>query len=141
MNPSKPTRALALLVCALVSVTAQAQLVLPETRSPAQPRRVAAVPSKSEVSGAGSATATTPAAGDPAEPTVVLSPFEVNVDQDHGYLATSAHSGTRLRSDLKDIAAAVSVVTKDFMGDIAARNLEDLLTYTTNTEVDRKSVV
>jgi outer membrane receptor protein involved in Fe transport len=68
--------------------------------------------------------------------TVVLSPFEVRSDQDHGYLATSAQSGTRLRSDLKDIAASVSVVTKDFMNDIGARNLEDLLPYTLGTEVD-----
>ena len=36
---------------------------------------------------------------------------------------------------MKDIAAAVSVVTKDFMNDIGARNLDDLLVYTTGTEV------
>lgn len=70
-----------------------------------------------------------------SDPTIVLSPFEVREGEDQGYLATSAQSGTRLRSELKDIAAAVSVVTKDFMNDIGARNLEDLLTYTTNTEV------
>src|SRR4051812_48484641 len=70
-----------------------------------------------------------------SEETLQLSPFEVRADTDNGYLATSAQSGTRLRSELKDIAASVSVVTKDFMNDIGARNLEDLLTYTTNTEV------
>jgi hypothetical protein len=66
---------------------------------------------------------------------LILSPFEVREAEDQGYLATSAQSGTRLRSELKDIAAAVTVVTKDFMNDIGARNLEDLLTYTLNTEV------
>src|SRR5688572_19532314 len=66
---------------------------------------------------------------------VVLSPFEVREAEDQGYLATSAQSDTRLRSELKDIAAAVTVVTKDCMNDIGARNLEDLLTYTLNTEV------
>src|SRR6185369_7400906 len=64
-----------------------------------------------------------------------LSPFEVRPDEDNGYLATSAQSGTRLRTDMKDIAASVSVITKDFMNDLGARNLEDLLTYTLNTEV------
>src|SRR5688572_32448481 len=34
---------------------------------------------------------------------VILSPFEVKDDIDTGYLATSAQSGTRLRTDLKDI--------------------------------------
>ena len=70
-----------------------------------------------------------------AEPTIVLSPFEVREDEDQGYLATTAQSGTRLRSELRDIAAPISVVTKDFMQDIGARNLEDLLTYTLSTEV------
>src|SRR5262245_12627076 len=69
------------------------------------------------------------------EETLMLSPFEVREDEDKGYLATSAQSGTRLRSELKDIPASISVVTKDFMNDIGARNLEDLLTYTMNTEV------
>jgi hypothetical protein len=90
------------------------------------------VPTRSEVNTTSSPTSSATSASDP---TVVLSPFEVREDEDKGYLATSAQSGTRLRSDLRDIAAAVSVVTKDFMNDIGARNLEDLLTYTTNTEV------
>lgn len=66
---------------------------------------------------------------------IVLSPFEVQTEQDTGYLATSAQSGTRLRTDLKDIAASISVVTKDFMNDIAATDLEGLLIYTLGTEV------
>src|SRR5688572_4931198 len=86
--------------------------------------------------GAARAAATQPAApARPAEETLVLSPFEVREETDNGYLATSAQSGTRLRTELKDIAAAVSVITKDFMNDIGARSLDDLLTYTTGTEV------
>jgi catecholate siderophore receptor len=65
----------------------------------------------------------------------VLSPFEVRADLDTGYLATSAQSGTRLRTDLKDIASSVSVITKDLMNDIGAKDLEGLLTYTLGTEV------
>jgi outer membrane receptor protein involved in Fe transport len=99
----------ALIATALLAVCADGQTVVPE---------------RAEVE---NASATTDA--------VKLSPFEVRADEDHGYLATSAQSGTRLRSELKDIAAAVSVVTKDFMNDIGARNAEDLLVYTLNTEV------
>ena len=66
---------------------------------------------------------------------LVLSPFEVKEDVDTGYLATSAQSGTRLRTDLKDIANAVQVITKDFMNDIGATDLEGLLVYTLGTEV------
>lgn len=64
-----------------------------------------------------------------------MSPFEVVSDRDTGYLATSTLAGTRIRSDLKDVAASISVVTKDFMEDIAANDLENLLTYTLGTEV------
>ncbi|HYC69836.1 MAG TPA: TonB-dependent receptor plug domain-containing protein [Opitutaceae bacterium] len=77
-------------------------------------------------------------AGTPAdreEEVVQLSPFEVNSEQDTGYLASTAQSGTRLRTDLKDIASSISVVTKDFMNDIGAKDLETLLVYTLGTEV------
>ncbi len=66
---------------------------------------------------------------------LLMSPFEVNTEQDTGYLASGVQSGTRLRTDLKDIASSISVVTKDFMDDIAANNLEGLLIYTLGTEV------
>jgi outer membrane receptor protein involved in Fe transport len=67
---------------------------------------------------------------------IVLSPFEVRGDADTGYLASTAQSGTRLRTDLKDIASSISVVTKDFMDDIGAKDLESLLVYTLGTEVN-----
>jgi hypothetical protein len=68
------------------------------------------------------------------EDTLVLSPFEVNPD-DSGYLASSAQSGTRLRTDLRDIPSSISVLTKDFMNDVGAKDLEGLLVYTLGTEV------
>jgi outer membrane receptor protein involved in Fe transport len=67
--------------------------------------------------------------------TVVLSPFEVRSDEDTGYNATSTLMGTRLRSDLKDLAASISVATKDFMNDINATDLTSLFVYTLGTEV------
>ncbi|AOS44792.1 catecholate siderophore receptor Fiu [Lacunisphaera limnophila] len=65
-----------------------------------------------------------------------LSPFEVTTSTNEGYLATSSLAGSRLKTDLKDIASPISVITPQFMQDTGARNLNDLLVYTTNTEVN-----
>lgn len=64
-----------------------------------------------------------------------LSPFEVTTTKDKGYAATDTLAGTRIRTDLKDVGAAISVVTKDFMNDVAAVDAGTLLQYTTNAEV------
>lgn len=76
-------------------------------------------------------TATNP----PEEPATELSPFVVNADQDTGYTATSTLAGTRLRSDLKDLGASISVVTPELLSDLAATDAGTLLSYTGNTEV------
>lgn len=82
---------------------------------------------------------TTPAAPAVArleeEAPIVLSPFEVNATQDTGYQATETLAGTRIRTDLKDVGAAVSVITKEFLQDIGATDNSTLLQYTTNAEV------
>ncbi|MEO6996198.1 MAG: TonB-dependent receptor plug domain-containing protein [Lacunisphaera sp.] len=71
-----------------------------------------------------------------SDDTVVLSPFTVtSSDDEHGYTATDSLAGTRLRTDLRDIGAAISVVTKDFLNDTGITNAGTLLTYATNTEV------
>lgn len=67
---------------------------------------------------------------------VVLSPFVINSTEDtNGYRANSTLAGSRVRTDLKDVASAISVVTQQFMQDTGARNNETLLTYTPSTEV------
>ena len=72
---------------------------------------------------------------DETEKAITLSPFTVTSDDDRGYRATNTLAGTRLRTDLKDVGAALSVVTEQFLKDTGARNSEDLLVYTTGTEV------
>ena len=57
----------------------------------------------------------TPPGTPAADEAVVLSPFQVNAEQDTGYLATTAQSGTRLRTELKDIASSISVVCESSM--------------------------
>ncbi|HLP09466.1 MAG TPA: TonB-dependent receptor plug domain-containing protein [Opitutaceae bacterium] len=69
------------------------------------------------------------------EDVIVMSPFEVRADQDKGYAATSSLAGSRLNTELRDIAASVQVVTAEFVKDIGATNLQKMLLYTTNTEV------
>ena len=69
------------------------------------------------------------------EEPVQLSAFVVQSDADKGYQATSTLAGTRLRTDLRDVGAAISVVTAQFLADTASTNARDLLVYTTNTEI------
>jgi outer membrane receptor protein involved in Fe transport len=79
--------------------------------------------------------AAAPAPSDQEEPTV-LSPFVVDASEDKGsYKANSTLAGTRVRTDLKDISSAISVVTAQFLQDTGATNASDLLVYTPSTEV------
>lgn len=76
-----------------------------------------------------------PAAASPEE-TLVLSPFVVEAAEDSGgYAAKSTLAGTRVRTDLKDVSSAISVVTTQFLKDTGAKNNDDLLVYTPSTEV------
>ena len=76
-----------------------------------------------------------PSQVDEEEDVYELSPFFVEASEDDGYRATSTLAGTRLRSDLRDLGSAISVVTEQFMTDTNSKNVEDLLVYTTNTEI------
>lgn len=81
--------------------------------------------------------ATQPAPADASsDETIVLSPFVVDSTADKpSYQASSTLAGTRVRTDLKDVASAISVVTSQFLKDTGAKNSQDLLVYTPNTEV------
>ena len=104
------------------------------------PRRLLPLLAASLLAGAltGTASAQTTAKPAPAateEPALVLSPFEVTADEDNGYAATQTLAGTRIRTDLKDVGSAITVVTKEFMRDIGATDGSTLLNYTPNAEV------
>jgi outer membrane receptor protein involved in Fe transport len=75
------------------------------------------------------------AANNTDEDLYVLSPFEVTSSKDTGYVAAETLAGTRIRTDLKDVGSAISVVTKEMMNDIGATDNATLLQYTTNAEV------
>jgi hypothetical protein len=76
-----------------------------------------------------------PAASDPVkEETLVLSPFEVSSGSDEGYAARETLAGTRFKSELKDVPSQVSVMTKEFLQDIASVTVEDAYRYSINVE-------
>ena len=64
-----------------------------------------------------------------------LSPFEVSTEGTIGYLANNTLAGTRINSQLQDIANSIQVVTKEFLDDTGATSYDELLTFTTSTEV------
>jgi hypothetical protein len=71
---------------------------------------------------------------DEPEEVFELSPFTVDVSGDRGYRANSTLAGTRLNTQLRDVAASVTVVTEDFMNDIGATDMEGILTFLGSTE-------
>lgn len=80
-------------------------------------------------------TTTTASSQEDDESVVVLSPFEVSSERDTGYAATQTLAGTRIRTELKDVSSAISVITPQFMQDIGATDSSTLLQYTPNAEV------
>jgi outer membrane receptor for ferric coprogen and ferric-rhodotorulic acid len=67
-----------------------------------------------------------------ASATVTLSPFEVREDSENGYTATSALSGGRTDTPLKLTAASISVMTSQFLTDVAATDLQTAMLWSTN---------
>ncbi|MGH8020554.1 MAG: TonB-dependent receptor plug domain-containing protein, partial [Opitutaceae bacterium] len=68
------------------------------------------------------------------EDAVVLSPFVVDSTRDVGYLANNSLSGSRLNTALRDTAASIAVFTPEFIADLGATDLEDVLKYGNNIE-------
>lgn len=63
-----------------------------------------------------------------------LSPFEIDASKDKGYRAESTLAGSRLNASLRDTPATIQVYTKEFLEDIGAMDLEDILNYSANVE-------
>ncbi len=80
-----------------------------------------------------STTVATPAAPENAAPTV-LSPFEVSSTEDTGYRAQNTLAGSRVNTQLRDLASPITVITKDFLDDIGAVDVNDILTYEVGAE-------
>ncbi len=70
----------------------------------------------------------------PAGAVVTLSPFAVETSRDSGYFAENTLAGSRLNTNLADIAASVTVVTKQQMEDTASLDINDVFKYEAGTE-------
>lgn len=67
---------------------------------------------------------------------IELSPFIVNAEVETGYAASSTLSGSRLRTDLRDVAASVTVLTQEFLDDLGATDIASALEFTVGAEND-----
>lgn len=88
-------------------------------------RSVAAVPVEAQ---------TVPATPATDPKAIVLSVFEVNSDKETGYSALSTMTGTRTNERLLDLPNSISVMTKEFLEDIAIDNFIDAVDFATNAE-------
>ncbi len=86
-----------------------------------------------------SALAQSPAASPTAaaNETVTLTPFEVTVGKDTGYQASDTLAGSRLRTNLADIAGSVNVFTAELIADLGAFNEMDIMRYSAAAEPER----
>lgn len=70
------------------------------------------------------------------EEAVKLSPFEITAESDSGYVGQNTLAGSRLRTQLRDVAAAISPMTAEFLADLAITNLVEASEYAINTRVE-----
>jgi outer membrane receptor protein involved in Fe transport len=66
---------------------------------------------------------------------ITLSPFEVSTDRDTGYQAASTLAGGRIETALDRTPSAISVLTREFLDDIAANNFTDAAIWSPNSYV------
>ena len=71
----------------------------------------------------------------PTDEVVELSVFQVTGSQDRGYQGLNTTSGSRVRTDLRDVAASISPFSDEFLSDVAATTLDDMLAYAGNVEM------
>ncbi|MDP3068867.1 MAG: TonB-dependent receptor plug domain-containing protein [Opitutaceae bacterium] len=65
---------------------------------------------------------------------VQLTPFQVSTTKDSGYFAENTLAGSRLNTNLADLAASITVVTKQQMEDTASIDINDVFRYEASTE-------
>jgi len=66
--------------------------------------------------------------------TVTLSPFTVTSEKDNGYAATETLAGTRLRTNLRDIASSMSVLTPEMLRDLGANSLDEAVDFVPSSD-------
>jgi len=75
------------------------------------------------------------------EEAVELPKFTVSTAQDNGYRATNSVSGTRIDTAIKNLPFAVNAFTQQFIKDIGARSLSDIVTYAPGVTSGARQIV
>ena len=65
---------------------------------------------------------------------IQLSPFVVDSESDSGYAATQTLGGTRMRTNLADVGASLTVMTAAFMEDLGINSFSEALLYTPSVD-------
>ncbi|MBM3853272.1 MAG: hypothetical protein FJ399_08960, partial [Verrucomicrobia bacterium] len=80
------------------------------------------------------APAAAPASPPGGDETLVLSPFEVRTERDIGYAASAAMSGTRTGEKLENLPNSITVMTGEFLEDLALNTYFDAVNFGVSTE-------
>lgn len=132
MMKTPPSRAALLLsVIALPCSLGWAQGSPPPKTQPPKAKQSSPAPAKAQPKAAPSAPVVAEGADDD---TILLTPFEVNAKKDLGYFAQNTLAGSRMNSNLYDLAASITVVTKQQLEDTASFDVNDVFRYEANTE-------
>ena len=65
---------------------------------------------------------------------IEMSPFVVDSTKDSRYLAASSLSGSRLNTELRNVAAVIDVFTAEIIQDFGIGDLDDLMDYAANLQ-------
>lgn len=88
-----------------------------------------------------SAQAVSPAPASPAAEVLTLPTFTVSTEQDVGYRAGNSVSATRIDTPIKDLPFSISAFTEQFITDIGALDLQDVLRFAPGVTSGDKSFV
>ncbi len=68
------------------------------------------------------------------EEVITLSVFNVDASQDQGYFAQNTLAGSRMRTNVADLASSITVITAQQLEDTASTDINDVFRYEANTE-------
>ncbi len=68
------------------------------------------------------------------EDIITLSVFNVDASQDQGYFAQNTLAGSRMRTNVADLASSITVITAQQLEDTASTDINDVFRYEANTE-------
>ena len=112
--------------------------VRPRSSDPNAPRAVPEGPSPTPAARASSPNPTQP----PTDESIIeLSPFVLSEQAVTGYAATETLSGTRMRTDLKDVSVSLSILTPEFLQDLGVTSFEKALEFTPSVNLDQGDAI